>query len=930
MTGRSGALRAGLLAFALLFLSGGSAPALAQGNADCLECHSDKSLTKKRDGRTVSLFIDAARFNASVHAKANCTDCHADLKGKDLPHDETLKPAQCRSCHEAEQVQHDQSLHGRAIARGDPLAPRCSSCHGTHDIVRRGDPRSPVQPSRIPYLCGRCHSEGGRVQKERVIHQSNIINNYTESIHGEALMTKGLTVAATCVSCHTAHSIRKHTDPKSSIARANIAATCSTCHAAIETVHRKVIEGRLWERETHVLPACVDCHEPHKARRVFYDQGMADRDCLRCHEREDIRSSKDGHSLRVRLDSLGTSVHVKIRCSQCHTDVAPSHVRPCETIKSKVNCASCHAEVGDQYRLSTHGQLDAKNDPNGPSCKQCHGTHGVLGKANPQSPIFPTQIPTLCGRCHRTGEKAARLYTGTETKIVENYTESIHGKGLLESGLVVTATCTSCHTAHSVLPHDSTTSSVNRHNLPQTCGRCHEGIAKQFARSVHSELVTQTDKKLPVCEDCHSAHRIGRTDAEGFKLKIMGQCGSCHEAIAESYFDTYHGKVSRLGYTKTAQCYDCHGSHDILRVADVRSKLSRQNVVQTCQKCHPGANRRFAGYLTHVTHHDLSKYPVLFWVFWGMTALLVVTFTVGGAHTLMWLPRALQMRQEFGRHPPAREGELEYERFTRLNRVLHIAMIVSFISLALTGMTLKFSYTRWASVVSHVLGGFESAGFIHRFAAVIMVAVFITHVVDVIKRKRRDKTTWKDLVFGPGSMMFNKRDLNELIGSVKWFLGKGKRPTYGRWTYWEKFDYFAVFWGIFVIGSTGLTLWFPTFFSRFLPGWFINVATIVHSDEALLATGFIFTIHFFNTHLRPEKFPMDLVVFTGRMTVDELKHDKPDEYQALVEKGTLEEHLVVPYQPIVIRAIRFFAWTALALGTMIVLWILYAMIFSYA
>ncbi len=930
MTGRSGALRAGLLAFALLFLSGGGAPALAQGNADCLECHSDKSLTKKRDGRTVSLFIDAARFNASVHAKANCTDCHADLKGKDLPHDETLKPAQCRSCHEAEQVQHDQSLHGRAIARGDPLAPRCSSCHGTHDIVRRADPRSPVQPSRIPYLCGRCHSEGGRVQKERVIHQSNIINNYTESIHGEALMTKGLTVAATCVSCHTAHSIRKHTDPKSSIARANIAATCSTCHAAIETVHRKVIEGRLWEREMHVLPACVDCHEPHKARRVFYDQGMADRDCLRCHEREDIRSSKDGHSLRVRLDSLATSVHVKIRCSQCHTDVAPSHVRPCETIKSKVNCASCHAEVGDQYRLSTHGQLEAKNDPNGPSCKQCHGTHGVLGKANPQSPIFPTQIPTLCGRCHRTGEKAARLYTGTETKIVENYTESIHGKGLLESGLVVTATCTSCHTAHSVLPHDSTTSSVNRHNLPQTCGRCHEGIAKQFARSVHSELVTQTDKKLPVCEDCHSAHRIGRTDAEGFKLKIMGQCGSCHEAIAESYFDTYHGKVSRLGYTKTAQCYDCHGSHDILRVADVRSKLSRQNVVQTCQKCHPGANRRFAGYLTHVTHHDLSKYPVLFWVFWGMTALLVVTFTVGGAHTLMWLPRALQMRQEFGRHPPAREGELEYERFTRLNRVLHIAMIVSFISLALTGMTLKFSYTRWASVVSHVLGGFESAGFIHRFAAVIMVAVFITHVVDVIKRKRRDKTTWKDLVFGPGSMMFNKRDLNELIGSVKWFLGKGKRPTYGRWTYWEKFDYFAVFWGIFVIGSTGLTLWFPTFFSRFLPGWFINVATIVHSDEALLATGFIFTIHFFNTHLRPEKFPMDLVVFTGRMTVDELKHDKPDEYEALVEKGTLEEHLVVPYQPIVIRAIRFFAWTALALGTMIVLWILYAMIFSYA
>ena len=109
-------------------------------------------------------------------------------------------------------------------------------------------------------------------------------------------------------------------------------------------------------------------------------------------------------------------------------------------------------------------------------------------------------------------------------------------------------------------------------------------------------------------------------------------------------------------------------------------------------------------------------------------------------------------------------------------------------------------------------------------------------------------------------------------------------------------------------------LWFPTFFARFLPGWFVNVATIIHSDEALLATGFIFTIHFFNTHLRPEKFPMDIVIFTGRMTVEELKHDKPAEYEALVASGKLEEHLVVPYQPIVIRTIRAFAWTALANG----------------
>ena len=117
-------------------------------------------------------------------------------------------------------------------------------------------------------------------------------------------------------------------------------------------------------------------------------------------------------------------------------------------------------------------------------------------------------------------------------------------------------------------------------------------------------------------------------------------------------------------------------------------------------------------------------------------------------------------------------------------------------------------------------------------------------------------------------------------------------PDFGRWTYWEKFDYFAVFWGIAVIGSTGLTLWFSEFFTRLLPGWTLNVATIIHSDEALLATGFIFTVHFFNTHLRPEKFPMDIVVFTGRMTIEELRNDKPAEYEALVQRGELEKHLV--------------------------------------
>ena len=269
------------------------------------------------------------------------------------------------------------------------------------------------------------------------------------------------------------------------------------------------------------------------------------------------------------------------------------------------------------------------------------------------------------------------------------------------------------------------------------------------------------------------------------------------------------------------------------------------------------------------------------------------------------------------------------QRFTRLNRILHILMIISFITLALTGMSLKFSYSGWAVILSKFFGGFQSAGYLHRFAAVVMIGVFLTHLYDLIKMKRKEFGSWKKLLSGNHSMVFNKKDLQDFIGSLKWFLGKGDRPEYGRWTYWEKFDYFAVFWGMIVIGSTGLILWFPELFTRVFPGWFLNVATIIHSDEALLATGFIFTVHFFNTHLRPEKFPMDIVIFSGQFPLEEFKLDRPDEYKKLVESGELEKYLVEPYQPIVIKAIKVFGWTALTIGLSMVLWIIYAMLFVY-
>jgi len=642
-TNRSSWIR--VLGIVVVVLGGNVVPSRAQENSDCFACHGERTLTGKQNGKAISVFVDEKKFGESIHASLACVSCHVDLEGKELPHAEDLASVACGACHAAEQELHSKSLHGKAIERGDPLAPRCKDCHGTHDILPAKDPRSSVAALQVPFLCGKCHREGAPVALRRAIHEDHILENYSESLHGEALLRKGLIVAPNCASCHTAHSILPHTDPASSISRQNIAKTCTKCHAQIETVHRKVIKGELWEKEAHVLPACVDCHQPHKIRKVFYTQGMADSDCLTCHEKRDLVSSTDGRSLFVRVQELASSRHAKVSCSQCHSEVNASRVRPCETITKKVDCTACHAEIGQEYQKSTHGELIVKNDPNAPTCKECHGMHGVLGKLDPTSATFPTNVPLLCARCHREGQKAAVRYTGDQHEIIQHYTESIHGKGLMKSGLTVTAMCTSCHTAHDVLPRSDTASSVNPRNLPATCGRCHHGIEDQFERSVHSVNFGKSDKPKPVCNDCHTAHTIRRTDETGFKLEIMTQCGRCHEAIAKTYFDTYHGKVSQLGYTKTAKCYDCHGAHDILPVTDPRSHLSRANVVATCQKCHPGATRRFAGYLTHATHHDPEKYPFLFWTFWGMTSLLIGTFVLGGLHTVLWLPRAFQMRK---------------------------------------------------------------------------------------------------------------------------------------------------------------------------------------------------------------------------------------------------------------------------------------------
>ena len=161
---------------------------------------------------------------------------------------------------------------------------------------------------------------------------------------------------------------------------------------------------------------------------------------------------------------------------------------------------------------------------------------------------------------------------------------------------------------------------------------------------------------------------------------------------------------------------------------------------------------------------------------------------------------------------------------------------------------------------------------------------------------------------------------------MRWFLGRGERPRFERFTYWEKFDYWAVFWGMGIIGGSGLILWAPKFWARFLPGDLFNVALLVHGEEALLAVVFIFTIHFFNGHLRPEKFPMDTVIFTGVLPLEELKHERPAEYERLVAEGGVERLASPAPTADRVRKSRIVGTIAVSLGLLLVAFTLIALL----
>ena len=302
-----------------------------------------------------------------------------------------------------------------------------------------------------------------------------------------------------------------------------------------------------------------------------------------------------------------------------------------------------------------------------------------------------------------------------------------------------------------------------------------------------------------------------------------------------------------------------------------------------------------------------------------MIGLLAGTFAFFWLHAALWFYREYKERQERKSRPHVKTEELlqgkegkHYRRFSLTWRLAHLTFAVSLMILTLTGMTLFYAGSTWAPVVVKAFGGPHVTGLVHRICAVIFAFVFVAHLVYVVIRIGR---TWKDFrIFGPDSLIPNWQDLRDIIAMFKWFIGIGPRPVFDRWTYWEKFDYWAPFWGVTIIGASGFMLWFPNLTATLLPGWAFNVAAIAHGEEAFLAAVFLFTVHFFNNHFRPNKFPLDIVMFTGTVPLEEFKRDHTVEFNRLVASGQLDSYLVdAPSQPMTLGS-KILGFTLIAVG----------------
>lgn len=230
-------------------------------------------------------------------------------------------------------------------------------------------------------------------------------------------------------------------------------------------------------------------------------------------------------------------------------------------------------------------------------------------------------------------------------------------------------------------------------------------------------------------------------------------------------------------------------------------------------------------------------------------------------------------------------ANLRIRRFNRLDRLFHLFLMLTFIIQAFTGFSRLYISTPWGKRLCQIFGGYEASLTIHKWIGIGMIIGFMIHTIYLLIR-----IDWQDLpksIFGPDSLVPNLTDADNLRQQIRWYFGKGLPPEFDRWTYFEKFDYWAVYWGLPLLAVTGLMSMYPMATSRILPGWILNITVLLHRAEAILAVSYIFIVHFFVGHFRPSSFPMNEGMFSGSIPIETAMEEKPAWIERLKKEGKM-------------------------------------------
>lgn len=536
-------------------------------------------------------------------------------------------------------------------------------------------------------------------------------------------------------------------------------------------------------------------------------------------------------------------------------------------------CLECHSdkdltketEDGGEVSLFVDEEAHKRSTHAKKSCVECH--EGLTSE-HPDDEIIPK--PVDCAGCH---EKESKTFH-----------RSIHGQAM-RSGTEGAPGCKDCHGTHEILSPRSPESPLHFTKQADTCGECHTQEAEDVATSIHGIATARGVIESPSCTNCHEDHCIDSLGGESAMKKVGDTCSRCHESErintkfgmpsdrVKTFFESYHGLAMQGGSANAANCASCHGYHKVLPSNNPESSIHKSHLVETCGKCHPGAGENFAFSKVHATDSadgDVGA-VVNHWVRIAYITLIVVVIGAMLVHNLLSWLRALRIWYH-------KRGKT-VERMNLHQRMQHFVLVISFVLLALSGFALKFP----ESWVAWLFGSDESIRrWVHRAAGVVMLGGGLWHVIYI--------TTTRDGRRLVMDFMPKWRDVQDLFGNLLYFVGKKRaHPRFGRFSYAEKLEYWAVLWGTIIMGVTGLMIWLKIDVTRYFPRWMVDVAITIHYYEAILACLAIIVWHFYHVLFAPGTYPMNFAWWDGKVSREWLEHEHPLD-ESLKEKPGPHPH----------------------------------------